>query len=60
MHVPSNGQGKRTFQTSTLKFPLRRWVKLTIGLHFGLYAPPSLSSGVVYNDDLVIQEGASR
>lgn len=26
-------------------------------LHFGLYAPPSLSSGVVYNDDLVIKEG---
>jgi hypothetical protein len=25
-------------------------------LHFGLYAPPSLSSGVIYNDDLTIQE----
>lgn len=24
--------------------------------HFGLYAPPSLSSGVVFNDDLLIQE----
>ncbi len=24
--------------------------------HFGLYAPPSLSSGVVYNDDLTIKE----
>lgn len=24
--------------------------------HFGLYAPPSLASGTVYNDDLVIRE----
>jgi len=24
--------------------------------HFGLYAPPSITSGVVYNDDLVITE----
>lgn len=26
--------------------------------HFGLYAPPSLSSGDIYNDDLTIQEVA--
>ena len=24
--------------------------------HFGMYAPPSLSSGVIYNDDMVIAE----
>jgi len=24
--------------------------------HFGLYAPPSITSGVIYNDDLVIRE----
>ncbi len=89
MHVPRGGEAEYDFQTSTLKFPLREWVKLTIcidftpsgytkvwqndklvsvaktergeGLltqtHFGLYAPPSLSSGVVYNDDLIIKEG---
>ncbi|TAN41493.1 MAG: hypothetical protein EPN25_04850 [Nitrospirae bacterium] len=89
MHVPYNGQGERTFQTSTLRFPMRQWVKLTVALHFdrehgyaavwqddelvsraevkrgeglftqahfGLYAPPSLSEGVIYNDDLMIKE----
>lgn len=89
MHVPYSGQGERTFQTSTLKFPMKQWVKLTVSLHFdsdrgyakvwqddqlvsqadvkrgagfltqahfGLYAPPSLSSGVIYNDDLLIKE----
>ncbi len=93
MHVPSNGQGRYTFQTSTLKFPMKEWVKLTVSLHFdsargyakvwqndqlvssadvkrgnglftqahfGLYAPPSLSSGVIYNDDLVIKEGTEK
>lgn len=93
MHVPYNGQGEYTFQTSTLKFPMQQWVKLTICLHFnsnqgyakvwqndelvssaevrrgsgfltqahfGLYAPPSLSSGVVYNDDLMIKEGSCK
>jgi hypothetical protein len=24
--------------------------------HFGLYAPPAISSGVIYNDDLQIRE----
>ena len=90
MHVPYNGQGKYTYQTSTLKFPMKKWVKLTVSLHFdrnrgyakvwqddqlvssaevrrgtgfftqahfGLYAPPSLSRGVIYNDDLTIKEG---
>ena len=92
MHVPSNGQGKRTFQTNSIKFPMKKWTKLTMCLdfdaqdgnvkvwqndqlvstsmiakgrgdgfltqaHFGLYAPGSLSRGVVYNDDLVIKEG---
>ncbi len=89
MHVPYSGQGERTFQTSTLKFPIKQWVKLTISLHFdrdrgyanvwqddqlvsqaevkrgagfltqahfGLYAPSSKSSGVIYNDDLMIKE----
>ncbi|MHB8881401.1 MAG: heparin lyase I family protein [Thermodesulfovibrionales bacterium] len=89
MHVPYSGQGERTFQTSTLRFPMKQWVKLSIVLHFdrehgyamvwqddqlvsraevkrgggfltqahfGLYAPPSLSGGVIYNDDLVIKE----
>jgi len=90
MHVPRAGEGKYEFQTSTLAFPMREWVKLTVCIdfksdgyakvwqndelvsvaktgrgegvltqaHFGLYAPPSLSSGIVYNDDLVVKEGA--
>ncbi|MGB7538654.1 MAG: hypothetical protein WBM17_08960 [Anaerolineales bacterium] len=91
MHVPYNGQGLRTFQTTTRRFPMGEWVKLGICLHFdkdsgyakvwqddelvssadvrrgqgeltqahfGLYAPPSLSQGVIYNDDLRIVEGA--
>ena len=88
MHVPHNGDAVWNFQTPTVKFPMREWVKLSVcidftkngetkvwqngtlvssaktgkeGLltqaHFGLYAPPSLSSGVVYNDDLIITEG---
>jgi hypothetical protein len=93
MHVPRNGQGEYTYQTSTIKFPMKQWVKLTISLHFdgahgyvkvwqddqlvssaevkrgnglltqahfGLYAPPSLSNGVMYNDDLIIKEGTSK
>jgi hypothetical protein len=88
-HVPYSQQAKTTFQTTTIKFPLKQWVKLTVSLHFGatdgyakvwqddqlvstaevkrgnglftqahfgLYAAPSISSGVVYNDDLVIKE----
>lgn len=93
MHAPFNGQNKRTFQTTDIKFPMRTWVKLTACLdfdaehgnikvwqddqlvseaeigkeraegfltqaHFGLYAPPSISRAVVYNDDLVIKEGS--
>jgi len=89
MHVPQNGDGKRTFQTTTLKFPMRQWVKLSILIHFdqsngyakvwqddqlvssaevhrgngeltqahfGLYAPPSISKGFIFNDDLIIKE----
>jgi len=93
MHVPFNGQGERTFQTTDIKFPMKKWTKLTVCLdldaengkaqvwqddalvseanigkgrtngfftqaHFGLYAPPSITKGVVYNDDLTIQEGS--
>ncbi len=92
MHIPTNGKGTRTFQTTDIKFPMKKWVKLTVCLdfdsehgsakvwqddqlvsegeiakgrgngfftqaHFGLYAPPSISKGVIYNDDLVIKEG---
>lgn len=92
MHVPFNGEKERTFQTTDIKFPMKKWTKLTICLdldsvngnakvwqddvlvsearigegradglftqaHFGLYAPPSISKGVVYNDDLTIKEG---
>ncbi len=89
MHVPTNGQGRRDLQTSSIRCPMRQWVKLSIELHFdrrngyakvwqndqlvssaqvrtgdgyltqahfGLYAPPSISAGVVYNDDLSISE----
>ena len=89
MHVPTNGKGVHSFQTDTIKFPMRQWVKLGVVLHFdatdgyaeayqddqlvsrasvrkgdglftqahfGLYAPPSMTSGVVFNDDLVITE----
>lgn len=93
MHTPFNGQNKRIFQTTDIKFPMRTWVKLTTCLdfdadhgnikvwqndqlvseaeigkkraqgfftqaHFGLYAPPSVSKAVIYNDDLVIKEGS--
>jgi len=89
MHVPVNGRSDYSFQTETVRFPMREWVKLTVELHFdpengyakvwqndvlvsvapvrrgrglftqahfGLYAPPSMTSGVVFNDDLVITE----
>ncbi len=89
MHVPTNGKGEYIFQTSKIKFPMKKWVKLTIEIHFdkkngyakvwqngqlvssarvkkgngfltqahfGLYAPPSLASGEVFNDDLIIRE----
>lgn len=92
MHVPFVGQGKHIFQTTDIKFPMRKWVKLTACLdfdvnhgnikvwqddqlvseaeigkgradgfltqaHFGMYAPPSVSRSIIYNDDLVIKEG---
>jgi len=89
MHVPYQGQNDWLFQTKSIEFPQKRWVKLKIyidtrpligyakvwqndslvsyakildgnGLlvqaHFGLYAAPSVSSGVIYNDDLEIKE----
>jgi hypothetical protein len=89
MHVPEQGEGVRLFQTSSIKFPMKEWVKLSVCLdldpvdgyakvwqngtlvshakvnggngklaqaHFGLYAPPSMSQGVVFNDDLLIRE----
>ena len=89
MHVPSPGLKQYIFQTATVIFPMRSWVKIEIyadfknsggyikvrqdgvlvshapvncrgkalaQAHFGLYAPPSLSSGVVFNDDLLIEE----
>ena len=87
-HVPNQGLLSHTFQTKTIRFPQREWVKVsgyfqfgeegsakvwqndelvsesmienTIPelnqAHFGLYAPPHMESGVVYNDDLLIQE----
>lgn len=89
MHAPKNGQADWTFQTDTITFPQRQWVKLTVLLHFdkadgfakvyqddqlvsaapvrrgdgwftqahfGMYAPPSIARGVVFNDDLRITE----
>lgn len=89
MHAPSNGRAEWSFQTETIKFPMRQWVKLTVQLHFdrrdgyaevyqdgqmvsrapvrrgkglltqvhfGMYAPPSITSGVVFSDDLTITE----
>jgi hypothetical protein len=89
MHVPLQGQGKRLYQNTSLKVPMRKWVRFQILIdfsatngeatawmngtlvskarvqgghgvleqaHFGLYAPPTVSRGTVYNDDLVIQE----
>ncbi len=35
---------------------VRRGNGLFTQAHFGLYAPPSITSGVIYNDDLVIRE----
>ncbi len=37
---------------------VRRGNGLFTQAHFGLYAPPSIASGVIYNDDLVIREMA--
>ncbi len=89
MHIPNNGEKIWDFQTNTLLFPMREWVKISVCLHFnqtqgyakvwqndqlvssapvtrgageltqahfGLYAPPSLNNGTVYNDDLHITE----
>jgi hypothetical protein len=93
MHVPYNQQQVHLFQTNSIVFPMRQWVKLTVELHFdvtdgyanvwqddqlvssaevkrgnglftqahfGLYAPPSLSAGTVFNDDLVIMDSRTR
>ncbi len=89
MHVPTNSKSVRDFQTNSIKFPFKKWVKLTIEIHFdkksgyakvwqdnklvssaqvrtgngfltqahfGLYAPPSIKSGEIFNDDLKIIE----
>ncbi len=89
MHVPANGRGEWSFQTDSIRFPMRQWVELSVELHFdedngyaavwqdgqlvsrapvrrgrglltqahfGMYAPPSIAGGVVYNDDLTITE----
>jgi hypothetical protein len=93
MHVPTQGQGVRIFQTSTVTLPMQTWVKISVELdlnpttgyakvwqddvlvshalvqggdgtlpqaHFGLYAPPSMSAGVVYNEDLIIYENKKK
>jgi len=92
MHVPSVGLREPTFQTNTILFPMRQWVKIEIYIdfdpvngqavvwqdgqmvsaapvsggngkleqaHFGLYAAPSIASGVINNDDLEITEGVA-
>ena len=89
MHVPLQGQRDYLFQTTTVKLPIKQWVRIKIYLdtrpnigyakvwqndtlvsyakisdgngtlaqaHFGLYAAPSVSSGIIYNDDLEIKE----
>lgn len=89
MHVPYNTQAIYKYQTTSLTFPMRTWVKLTIEIHFdttdgyakvwqndtlvswaevkrgsglltqahfGLYAPPSMTEGLIFNDDLLIKE----
>lgn len=89
MHVPTNAKGITSYQNTSLKFPFKKWVKISAELHFdekngyakvwqndvlmskaevrrgngyftqahfGLYAPPSISAGVIYNDDLKIVE----
>ena len=93
MHVPLNGQGVRTFQTTTTTIPLQTWVKVSVEIHFdstagyakvwqndelvstatvgrgdgyltqchfGLYAPPEMSSATIYNDDLTIKENSVK
>lgn len=55
----SNPEGLvRVWQNGTLVSEAKVYCrKKTIAqLHFGLYAPPSISSGNVYNDDLKIEE----
>ncbi|VAW16873.1 hypothetical protein MNBD_ALPHA11-2265, partial [hydrothermal vent metagenome] len=39
---------------------VRRGNGLFTQAHFGLYAPPSITSGVIYNDDLAIREIAGN
>ncbi len=34
MHVPRHGEGQRTFQTTSTRFPLRQWVKLSMFIDF--------------------------
>ncbi|MBL4627769.1 MAG: hypothetical protein JKY00_06990 [Roseicyclus sp.] len=38
--------------------PVRRGNGFLTQAHFGMYAPPTITNGVVYNDDLVIVEAA--
>lgn len=89
MHAPFNGQAVYQYQTSTVFFPMKTWVKISVEIHFdssngyakvwqndelvswaevkrgageftqahfGMYAPPSMTAGTAYNDDLTIKE----
>jgi hypothetical protein len=57
---PNNGYAK-VWQNDQLvsSAPVGNGCGVLEQAHFGLYAYPSLSSGTIYNDDLIIQEVAS-
>lgn len=57
----STGGFARAYQNGTLVSagPLSGGCGLVQQAHFGLYAPPTLTSGAVYNDNLTIREVAS-
>ncbi len=58
LHFDEEEGYARLWQNDVLvsEAPVRNGNGLFTQAHFGLYAPPSMTSGVIYNDDLVITE----
>lgn len=58
LHFDQQNGYARLWQNDVLvsEAPVRTGNGLFTQAHFGLYAPPSVSSGVIYNDDLTITE----
>ena len=62
LHFDQESGYARLWQDDVLvsEAPVRTGNGLFTQAHFGLYAPPSISSGVIYNDDLTITELSSN